>query len=56
MNLEGIMLCEISQSEKDKYHMWNLRNKTHEQTEKKRQTKRQLLKYREQAGGLPKGR
>ena len=31
---ECIMLCEISQSEKDKYHMtslmWNLRNKTDE--------------------------
>ena len=30
MELEGIMLSEISQSEKDKYHvfthMWNLRN------------------------------
>ena len=34
MELEGIMLSEISQSEKDKYHdfthMWNLRNKTGE--------------------------
>jgi len=32
MELEGIMLSEISQSEKDNYHMisliWNLRNKT----------------------------
>ena len=32
MELEGIMLSEVSQSEKDKYHMislmWNLRNKT----------------------------
>ena len=31
MDLEGIMLSEISQSEKDKYHMislmWNLINK-----------------------------
>ena len=31
MDLENIMLCEISQSEKDKYHMvslmWNLMNK-----------------------------
>ena len=29
--LEGIMLSEISQTEKDKYvkyHMWNLKNKT----------------------------
>ena len=34
MELECIMLREISQSEKDKYHMislvWNLRNKTYE--------------------------
>ena len=34
MKLEGIMLSEISQSEKDKYHMtslmWNLRYKTDE--------------------------
>ena len=32
MELEGIMLSEISQSEKDRYHvfthMWNLRNLT----------------------------
>jgi len=33
MELEGIMLSKINQSEKDKYHydlmhMWNLRNKT----------------------------
>ena len=32
MDLEGIMLSEISQTEKDKYYMislvWNLRNKT----------------------------
>ena len=32
MDLEGIMLSEVSHPEKDKYHvtslMWNLRNKT----------------------------
>ena len=32
MDLEGIMLSEISQTEKDKYcmlsHMWNLKDKT----------------------------
>ena len=28
IELEGIMLSEISQSEKDRYHMWNLRNLT----------------------------
>ena len=35
MELEGMMLSERSQSEKDKYHMipltWNLRNQTNEQ-------------------------
>ena len=34
MNLEGIMLSEIGQTEKDKYivisYMWNLKNKTNE--------------------------
>ena len=34
MELEGILLSEISQSEKDNYHdfthMWKLRNKTDE--------------------------
>ena len=41
MQLQGIMLSEISQSEKDNYydviHMWNLRNKTkdHGRTEGK---------------------
>ena len=31
MDLEGIMLSEISETEKDKYnitHMWNLKNTT----------------------------
>ena len=37
LDLEGIMLSEISQSKKDKYHiislnMWNLKNKMNEQT------------------------
>ena len=27
MDLEGIVLSEISQSKKDKYHMWHLMNK-----------------------------
>ena len=34
IDLEGIMINEISQLEKDKYpdftHMWNLKNKTNE--------------------------
>ena len=38
MELEGIMLSEISQSEKDRWHMfslitWNLRNLTEDQRE-----------------------
>jgi len=40
MELEGIMLSEISQSEKDKYHMisfmWNSRNKTDEHMGRKK--------------------
>jgi len=51
IELEGIMLSEISQSEKDKYHtislMWNLRNKTKAQRKKRereRQTRRQTMK------------
>ena len=43
MELETIILSEVNQSEKDKYHMislmWNLRNKTNKQREKnKRET------------------
>ena len=43
MDLEGVKLSEISQTEKDKYHMipltcGNLKNKTH--------------RYREQMGGV----
>ena len=34
--------------------MWNLRNKTNEER-KKRQTKKQTLKYREQTGGGQRG-
>ena len=38
MDLEGIMLSEISQSEKDNYHtislMWNIRNSERDHTEK----------------------
>lgn len=44
MDLEGITLIEISQSDEDKYHrffslVWNLRNRTNEQR-KKKQTKK----------------
>ena len=41
MDLEGIMLSEISQRKKDKYcmisHMWNLKNKLEKITEKQTQ-------------------
>ena len=50
MDLKGIMLNEISQTEKGKCHlityMWNLKNKTNEQI-KQNKTHR----YREQIGG-----
>ena len=43
MELYCIMLSEISQSEKDKYHMislmWNLRNKTEEHRGRERKIK-----------------
>ena len=41
----------------DFIHMWNLRSKTNEQREKKRdkQTKKQTLNYREQTGGYQRG-
>ena len=49
MDLEGIMLSEINQTEIDKYqmisHVWNIKNKTN--IAKKKQTHR----YREQTGG-----
>ena len=39
MDLEGTMLSEISETEKDKYldftHIWNLRNKRSKQKEKR---------------------
>ena len=49
MDLKGIMLNEISQTEKDKYcmisHMWNLKNK------KKKTQKSKSHRYREQISG-----
>ena len=51
MELECIMLSEIVREGQihDFTHMWNLRNKTHEQRGKKRerQTKKQILTDRE---------
>ena len=34
MDPEGIMLSDISQPEKDKYHIWNIRKNPNEQSEK----------------------
>ena len=48
VELEYIMLSEISQSEKDKYHMislmWNLRNKTKKKKETKQRKKKDKYK------------
>ena len=58
MDPESIMLSKISQSEKDNHHMisliWNLRNKTNKGG-KKRQTKKQTLKYKVQTDVYQKG-
>ena len=48
MDQDGTKLSEISWTEKDKYHiillmMWNLRNKTNEETKKKGTNKFRLL-------------
>lgn len=52
MDPEGIMLSEISQPEKDKYHIWNIRKNPNEQSEKRDKLKNRL-NYREQNGWLP---
>ena len=55
MDLEAIMLSEISQTEKDKYcmisHVWNLKNKLVNITKMK-----QTHRYREQTSGYKWGR
>ena len=68
MELEGVMLSEISQSEKqlpyDLTNMWNLRNKTEDhrgregkQNGKKseRETNHETLNYRKQTEGCWRG-
>ena len=62
MELHIIMLSEISQSEKDKYHdfnhMWNLKNKTNERgrdKKKERKTRKQTLNCREPTDGYQMG-
>ena len=51
VDLEGILLSEINQIEKDKWYvftyMWNLENKTNELTKKQNQP----YKYREHTDG-----
>ena len=55
IDLEGIVLSERSQSEKDKYrifftYVWNLKNSTNEQTKQK-----QTHRNREQTDGCQRG-
>ena len=57
LDLESVMLSEISQSVKDKYHMislvWNLRNKMANKGGKKRdRTNRWLPERRWRGGGM----
>ena len=51
MELEGITLSEISQSEKDNYHMislvWNLRNKTEDQRGREGKIKQDEIRERD---------
>ena len=50
MELEGIMLSEISQTDKDTYTVWS-----HQYAESKKQSKLKKMKtdsYREQMGGV----
>ena len=63
MELESIMPSEISQPETDKLlydftNMWNLKKKTNEQREKKRErgAPRNRLNYREHTRGDVRGR
>ena len=53
IDLEGIVLCEISHSQKDKYdftYLWNPKNKMNEQGEVK-----QTHRYREHFAGCQMG-
>ena len=58
MDLEAIMLNAISQTEKDKYdfvYIWNLKNKTNEQTLKKKKNQKQSYRHRKQTSGCRRG-
>ena len=52
-DLMGIMLSEISQTEKDKHHVIPLRWESKKGINKKQN---RTSKYREQTAGLPKGK
>ena len=54
MKLESIMLTEISQSEKDKYHMITLICGTNELRKKEKHNKKHALNYSEQIGDFQK--
>ena len=61
IELESIMLNEISWVRKrqmpyDFTHMWNCRNKTNKQRERERETRKQILNYREQTNGYQRDR
>ena len=60
MDKEGIMLSEISQTGKDKYHMislmWNLKNKTKEQTKQKLSNIQKTNKWLPEVGGWINGK
>ena len=53
MDLEGIILSEISQTEKDKYHMISSVCKVYVETKKqnRKTTEKQTHRYREQSEG-----
>ena len=61
MNLESIILSEISQPEKDKYHMMSFicgieeTKQMNKEKERQRQTKKQALNYGEQTDGYQRG-
>ena len=55
INLEGIVLSEVSQTEKDKYHMISLICRIQRTKQMNKQMERNRLKYKEQTGGCQKG-
>ena len=58
MDLEAIMLSGINETEKDKYHTiphMEFKKQNINEQRKKRQTKNQTLKYKEQTDGCQRG-